>query len=177
MMVSVEASAGDRAHGFPALETAEFETVYVRHYRDVYRYVLLLTRSHDEAEDVTAETFERALRVWQRDGLSSQPLPWLLLSARRLATDRWRRTRKLLLLNALMARGERGAHESRTEFWLWFNALAQVLTPRQREVLVLRYQRDLNDEQIGSVMGLSASGVRSLVARALETLRNHPELL
>jgi DNA-directed RNA polymerase specialized sigma24 family protein len=52
-----------------------------------------------------------------------------------------------------------------------------VLTARQREVLVLRYQRDLTDADIGSVMRLSESGVRSLVARALAILRSHPELL
>jgi DNA-directed RNA polymerase specialized sigma24 family protein len=44
-------------------------------------------------------------------------------------------------------------------------------------VLLLRYRRDLTDDEIGGVMGLSASGVRSLAARALDTLHNHPELL
>jgi DNA-directed RNA polymerase specialized sigma24 family protein len=63
------------------------------------------------------------------------------------------------------------------EFWIWFEALASVLTSRQREVLVLRYQRDLDDETIGLVMHLSASGVRSLTSRALERIRAHPELM
>jgi DNA-directed RNA polymerase specialized sigma24 family protein len=44
-------------------------------------------------------------------------------------------------------------------------------------VLVLRYQRDLTDADIASVLGMSESGVRSLVARAVEALRAHPELL
>ena len=42
---------------------------------------------------------------------------------------------------------------------------------------MLRYQRDLSDADIGLVMNLSESGVRSLVTRALESLRAHPELL
>jgi RNA polymerase sigma factor (sigma-70 family) len=64
-----------------------------------------------------------------------------------------------------------------SEFWIWFNDLCRVLPRRQREVFILRYQRDLSDNDIGAIMRLSASGVRSLVARAVQTLREHEELL
>ena len=160
-------------------DTAEIEPVYLRHYRDVYRYLLLLTGSAEDAEDLSAETFERAIRAWgQHESLRDRPLPWLLLTARRLATDRWRRARRLVGLLPLVGRHDDGPRpEAATEFWLWFEAVARLLTDRQREVLVLRYQRDLTDAEIASVMGLSPSGVRSLVARALDALRDHPELL
>ncbi|MEA2519888.1 MAG: Sigma-70, region 4, partial [Chloroflexota bacterium] len=64
-----------------------------------------------------------------------------------------------------------------SEFWLWLDDLARALAPRQREVLFLRYRRDLVDDEIGAVMGLSPSGVRSLLGRAIQSLRDHPELL
>ena len=69
------------------------------------------------------------------------------------------------------------AGEARTEFWLWFDAVARALNGRQREVLLLRYQRDLTDAEIGSILGISESGVRSLVSRAIAVLREHEELL
>jgi RNA polymerase sigma factor (sigma-70 family) len=153
-----------------------FEPVYALHYRDVYRYLLGLTRSPADAEEIAAETFERALRAWSR--VPEPPLPWLLLTARRVATDRWRRTRRLrLIVLGMRIRSSADAGEKQTEFWLWFDAIAGVLTDRQREALLLRYQRDLTDADIGSIMGLSESGVRSLVSRALDVLRSHPELL
>lgn len=62
------------------------------------------------------------------------------------------------------------------EAMLWLESVAKILPPRQREVIALRYQRQLTDADIGVVMGLSESGVRSLVARAIETLRKHPEV-
>lgn len=155
-----------------------FEAIYTRHFKDVYRYVLGLTRSHDEADDVTAETFERALNVWNsRRELPYSPLPWLMLTARRVAIDRWRRVRRLAGLRPRVRVIDVASEERRTDFWLWFEALAGVLSDRQREVLLLRYQRDLSDEDIAMIMGLSASGVRSLVGRALAALRSHPELL
>lgn len=162
-----------------AIAATGMESVYALHYRDVYRYVLGLTRSHDEADDVTAETFERAIRAWATSAaLPERPLPWLLLTARRIATDRWRRARRLgLLIGALGRRSTDRAEGDRTEFWLWFDAVARVLSDRQREVLVLRYQRDLTDTDIAAILGITPSGVRSLVARALAVLRAHPELL
>ncbi len=155
-----------------------FEILYRRHYRDVFRYALAMTRSHDEAEEITADTFERALRAWSTDGAPAAPLPWLLLTARRRMTDRWRRARRFLALGAQMPRHHSGdAGEARTEFWLWFDAVARALNGRQREVLLLRYQRDLTDAEIGSILGISESGVRSLVSRAIAVLREHEELL
>lgn len=152
--------------------------LYARHRHDVYRYLLGLTRSHHDAEDVCEEAFIRAYRAmldgrWPGDA----PLPWLLLTARRIATDRWRRLRRMgLARSAPIARTDPDGGHDRAEFWLWFDALACALSGRQREVLLLRYQRDLTDEQIGCVMGLTPSGVRSLVARALAVIREHPEL-
>ena len=152
------------------------ERAFAAHYRDVYRYVLALTRSAADADEVTGEVFERALRTWRSE--PDRVEAWLLLTARRIATDRWRRARRLVgILPRLLQRDQVDAGVDRVEFWAWFDAVSRVLTDRQREVLVLRYQRDLTHADIASVVGLSESGVRSLIARALETLRAHPELL
>lgn len=153
-----------------------FEAAYRAHYQDVFRYVLALIGSPHDAEDVVAEAFERAYRA--RRAVPDPALPWLLLTSRRIATDRWRRARRLAALVFGMGRTSRiEVSERQTDFWLWFNALAEVLTERQREVLVLRYQHDLTEADIAQVMGLSVSGVRSLIQRALAALRSHPELL
>jgi len=162
----------------PAVSTRErdFEETYRAHYRDVHRYLLAFTGSADDAEEIASDTFERALRAWE--DAPDPALPWLLLTARRIATDRWRRARRWAQLALGLRSDERGdAGERRTEFWLWFDEVSRLLTNRQREVLLLRYQRDLTDADIGRIMGLSESGVRSLAARALDVLRAHPELL
>jgi RNA polymerase sigma-70 factor, ECF subfamily len=160
-------------------ETA-FAAAYERHYTAVYRYVLALTRSLDDADDVSAETFERAFASMQKEpsSLADVSLPWLLLTARRIATDRWRRARRLFEIHRKFrteVQSSRELHE--TEFWMWFDAVSRALPARQREILILKYQRDLSETDIGSIMGLSSSGVRSLAARAIDTLRRHEDLL
>jgi len=160
-----------------------FEAVYRDHYRDVYRYVLLSLRRRDDADDVVADTFDRAFAAWRSGhGPAARALPWLLVIARRIVVDRWRRERLIRWLPFTTGRGSNEPVDAsevggRAEFWLWLDELARALPERQREVVFLRYQRDLSDEEIGEILGLSASGVRSLVARALAALRAHPELL
>ena len=181
LLARMSAPAVDRA---VVDRPATFEQVYRDHFRDVYRYVLFMSHQRDDADDVVAEVFRRAFEAW-RDGRgpAGRPLPWLLLVARRLLTDRWRRGRlirwvALTAADAVPVRSGVGgaAPADATEFWMWLHALAEALPDRQREALLLRYQRDLTDAEIGEVLGLSESGVRSLVSRAVAALRRHPEL-
>jgi RNA polymerase sigma factor (sigma-70 family) len=155
-----------------------FETLYERRYADVLAYVYVLTRDYSDAEDITADTFERAYRHWTSKGWpTGHELGWLLVTARRIATDRWRRLRRA----ALRARVSHGTNdqpssEREIEFRIWLHELGRILPKRQFEVLVLRYYRDLSDAQIAKVMGITPSGVRSLLARAVESLKAHPEV-
>lgn len=50
------------------------------------------------------------------------------------------------------------------------------LSPRQREVIVLRFYEDLPLGQAAAVMGCSLGAVKSHQARALAALREHPSL-
>ena len=185
------AGGSDPASGLRAAhaDIATFAEVYETYYRDVYRYVLLMDRRPEDAEDIVQDVFDRAFAAW-RDGRgpAGRPLPWLLVIARRLLVDRWRR-RRLIAWLPLRGRHQLDDVETDTpepggadrlaeerEFWLWLEALSNSLPARQRELLFLRYQRDLSDEEIGEVLGLSPSGVRSLAARAIAALRQHPEL-
>jgi RNA polymerase sigma-70 factor (ECF subfamily) len=167
----------------PAPASRTFEAIYRDHYRDVYRYVVLNLRRPNEADDIVADTFDRAFSAWRSGhGPAGRALPWLLVIARRIVIDRWRRARLLSWLPLSRPGGGASDHvdaddpAGRAEIWMWLDQLAAALPQRQREVLFLRYQRDLTDDDIGEVLGLSASGVRTLAARALAALRAHPEL-
>lgn len=172
---------------------SSFEAVYNAHYRDVFRHAIFTTRGRDDVEEIVAETFARAFAAWRTGhGPAGRALPWLLVICRRIATDRWRRRRLIAWLplpkgmqpTTLRDRDNPSAPELAsadrvgqvTEFWMWLDALSQALPSRQRDVIFLRYQRDLTDAEIGEVLGLSASGVRTLASRALTALRKHPEL-
>jgi len=162
-----------------AVGTLDYEQIYRTAYKDVYRFLLGMTRSRDDADELTADVFERAFREWTRGNLPvERVLPWLLLTGRRLATDRWRRARRrAAALIRVTPTKSQPSDQERSEFMMWLDAVAVVLPNRQRAVLLLRYQADLSDSDIAQIIGISESGVRSSVARALATLRAHEELL
>src|SRR5918996_1043665 len=98
----------------------EFEQIYMRHYRSVFRYVLGLTSSIDEAEEITADTFERAFGAWPtRPPAPGSELAWLLLTGRGRAPDRWRGLPRLPRLSQLDP-GHHATAGHNVEFWLWF---------------------------------------------------------
>jgi RNA polymerase sigma factor (sigma-70 family) len=161
--------------------SAELEAVYSRFYGSVWRYGALSLRNTADADELVQEVFERALRallvghgpqpgLWQR---------WLLLVARRLAISRHRR-RSLLswlpLSDTGLAHGTHSNCFEEVEMNLWLDQATSLLPPRQREALFLRYLGDMDDADVGAVLGISPSGVRSLVSRAIAGLREHPEL-
>ena len=157
-----------------------FEAVYAEAWPRVYRYVWLLVRHREDAEDLTAEAFHRAYVAWTHGrGPRGETLPWLFLIARRLVINRQRRRRIVAWVPFSsvpeMSEDDRLAQESAA--WVFFGELSRALTARQHEALLLRFQFDLSDEAIGRIMGLSSSGVRALVFRAIETLRRRPEVV
>src|SRR6059058_2570039 len=68
-----------------------FAAVAEEHLDDVYRYLLYMTGNPHLAEDLAAETFERALRRWRRfDPQRGSARTWLCQLARGTALDHFR---------------------------------------------------------------------------------------
>lgn len=155
-----------------------FERVYRAAWSPVFRYSLALVRDLDDAADIAAETFGRAYVAWRAGkGPSAEPLPWLFLIARRIFIDHERRHRLVRWLRLPSAAGTPSDDPLyRSELWLWFGQLCDVLPTRQREAVVLRYGFDQSDAVIGHLMGISPGGVRTLVSRALSQMRSDLEV-
>jgi len=61
----------------------------------------------------------------------------------------------------------------RDQVWI----LLGQLPNRQRAAVVMRYFHDLSDVEIGAALGCRVGTVRSLISRALASLRQHRELV
>src|ERR687898_2746301 len=76
--------------GQPA-RSASFAATAEEHLDDVYGYLVYLTRDRSLAEDLTADTFEKALRLWGRfDARRASARTWLCQIARTTALDWFR---------------------------------------------------------------------------------------
>jgi RNA polymerase sigma factor (sigma-70 family) len=144
---------------------------------DVYGFVAYRIGDRAEAEDVTQQTFERALKAWRRfDPKRAQPRTWLLAIARNLIIDHYRRDRSSLHRRL----GEGGVSEAQLPSEEGPEALGvspeltaalTTLSERDREIVALRFGADLRGPEIARLLGLSLANVQQILSRSLRKLR------
>ena len=143
-----------------------------KHLDHVYRYVLYLTRDPHAAEDLTAETFERAVRLWHRfDPVRGSERTWLCQIARTAALDHLRaeeRRRRREERYASLA--ERASEPEAQTLSPWLRQALASLSAADREVIALRVILDLDPAEAGRVLGINPSACTTRLSRALERL-------
>lgn len=70
------------------------EELYATYAPALLRYLERLTRSHETAEDLTQETFLKALRSWEQLPPDANVRAWLFRIATNVAYDEFRRRRR-----------------------------------------------------------------------------------
>jgi RNA polymerase sigma-70 factor (ECF subfamily) len=153
-------------------EVITFSSAVERHLDDVHAYLVYLTRDRSSAEDLTAETFEKALRNWRRfDPLRGTVRIWLLNIARTTALDHFRaeerRRRREEHYASSQADPEEGLFGSLSAELE--QALAS-LSAGEREVVALRVLLDLDGETAARILGISQTACSTRLSRALKKL-------
>jgi RNA polymerase sigma-70 factor (ECF subfamily) len=151
----------------------DFAAVCEENLDGVFGYLLYLTGNRAVAEDLTAETFERALRRLRRfDPRRGTAKAWLLTLARSTALDHFRseqRRRKREGTYALLdapVEGEVFGHGYSPAL----EAALQSLSAGEREVVALRVLLDLDGETAARLLGISPTACSTRLHRALQKL-------
>lgn len=160
----------------PAHALEPFEALYVRHRTAVYRYARARSTNDDDAADLTALVFERALVAWPRyRPTGGGDLAWLFRIARNAAIDDARRRRlaeeREPRAQAGVADADPQASLAQAELADEVRRLLAVLADETRDAVVLRYGAGLTAKEIGAVIGRSEAATQKLLARALVALK------
>ena len=152
-----------------------FEALYRRAFPRVYGYVATLLRDRSAAEEVTAQAFERAYRK-RRSFRASRGTEeaWLFGIARNAALDELRRRKRRAALEADPEDVHAAGPDEHADGALRREAVRAALgrlAPREREVVALKFAGGLSNEEIGRVLGISASNAGTRLHRTLEKLR------
>ncbi len=180
---SSEGDAADRERLIALVELARagdkdaFGMLYDHYQPSVYRFLYHRTRSQTLAEDLTSETFFRALRSmdsfrWQGRDFAA----WLMTIARNLTTDHFKAGRTRLE----MATEDMSPHDDATDgpedeviAGLTNAAMLQALTElptEQRECLVMRFLQGLSIAETALALGRSDGAVKQLQLRGVRNL-------
>ncbi len=154
-------------------ERPSFAAVAAEHLDDVYRYLVYVTRDGNVAEDLTADTFERALRNWHRfDARRAGARTWLCQLARSTALDHFRAEERRRRREDRYAR-ETVLAERETALPGLSPALERALaelSAAEREVIVLRIVLELDGDAAANVLGISRTACSTRLGRALQRL-------
>ena len=142
-----------------------------RHLDDVYRYLLVFTRDAALAEDLAAETFERALRTWRRfDPVRSSARTWLCTIARSTALDHFRAEKRRRRREHAVSEPEGQVAPPELGLSPSLERALAELNAADREVVALRVVLDLDAESAARLLGISTTACTTRLSRALKRL-------
>ncbi|MGI8913167.1 MAG: RNA polymerase sigma factor [Chloroflexota bacterium] len=156
-------------------DRAAFAPLYRRYLLPVYRYFARQTANAQDAEDLTAATFDKALVSLDRYREQGTFAAWLFSIARHTLRDYQRRSRPHLDVDLIAepaaAPGQPEAEALRAERLRLLGERLRRLPADQQEAITLRFFAELSVAATAQTLGRSESAVRMLVHRAITTLR------
>ena len=163
-------------------DESALEALYKRHYQILYRYGLKLAKEKEIAQDCVQELF---FQLWnRRDKLKEVQsvrfylMKWLKREIVRTLNDKHSGNHLVTLddeteyvglaVEDLFEKKEVSSHNA-----IQVRKALESLTPREREVIYMRFFLELTYEEICSAMNLSYQVVMNYVHRALKSLRSN----
>ena len=154
-----------------------FGVLYERYVGRIYSYICYRTGNNQDAEDLTARTFYRALNHFP--GYEDRCAPfsaWLYRIAHNLAMDHYRcqpaRAASSDDISENMPSESNPAKETEQELAIEeVRAALWQLPPEQRQVVVLKFLQGFSNEEIASTLEKSIGAVKAQQHRAIGALR------
>ncbi len=156
----------------------EIEKAYMQHAKEVYRYLLSLSHNEDLAEDLTQETFFRAMRTIHSYDGSCKLSVWLCQIGKHLWyqwLEKHHRYQPVELIEEMP--GSDSPEQSlllRMEKTALYKAIHTLPEP-MREVVHMRLTGEFSFAEIGEIVGKSENWARTTFYRAKRKMMEEME--
>ena len=155
-----------------------FSIFYEKYYSRVVQYLYGRIGNHHDAEDLASQVFMYCFKNWEQyDSGKASLQSWLYMIVR----SRWKnycRDKKRFddiddFAGILKEDGDFAEESAKLDAYrrLLFEAI-QMLNEQQKKVVVLRYLKELSDEEIAERLYLTKANVRVIAHRALKRLES-----
>lgn len=178
-MLSDESLASKSLEG----DMSAFEELVNRYKRPVFSLVYRMVGQYQEAEDITQEVFINVYEKLYQFDSNRKFSPWIYRIATNASISALRKRKKAILLDFDETFGK--AYEDyytassddpqlvfeREELKAFMDKAINELPENYRVVIILRYQMELNNQEIADVLGVSKQNIEVRVHRARKALR------
>lgn len=148
------------------------EEIIRTHQQGIYQLGLRLFCNRDTAADFAQDVFIKAFEQCRKYNSEKPFTPWLYTVATNLGRDRLRRKKECPLMNE-EALSDRTADKADTRVIkgelqrkVW--SILAGMSPTYREVLALRFSRDLSTKEIAEALGIGLSAVKVRLHRGMK---------
>lgn len=144
----------------------------------VYHYFCLRTGDYQEAEDLTAATFERAWRDRERYRKDIGAFTnWLFGIARHVLITHYRKNQRVHTTESSIEGSSRPTEEiaTRQEEFERLVSMLTSLPEREREIFSLKYGAQFTNRSIAKIVGLTETNVGTILNRIVTRLREQME--
>jgi RNA polymerase sigma-70 factor (ECF subfamily) len=155
-----------------------FGQLYELHVEKIYNYIYYRIGNREDAEDLTARVFYRALNHIPHYKNKGVPFAaWLYRIAHNLVANWYRdqKRRPTVALDSLNLQGNSRENPHRvaelTNEHEILLAAIQKLPPQRQELLTFKYVERMSNAEIGKMMGRSEGAIKSLYHRTLVALK------
>lgn len=149
------------------------EEIYMKYSKQIYSYLLYLSNNRDLAEELTQETFYKAMKNINEFRGECKIDVWLCQIAKHLYYDEKSKIKKVVTINNLENLMDENIEEEifdKEEKKFLYKSI-EYLSPITREIILLRIKTDLSFRQIGEVIGKSENYTRVIFYRGKEQLK------
>lgn len=156
----------------------EFERLYRESYELVYNYVRCRMRYSDAVEDIVAEAYLKAARLFGTfDPSRAKFSTWVVRIAVNCLNDHWRRTRSTACIDDVpeerLARPDSTTEVDDRDL---VDRLLGVLDEAERDLVLMKYLLGYHNIDIAEETGMNASTVSTKLACALRKMRTAARL-
>jgi RNA polymerase sigma-70 factor (ECF subfamily) len=164
-------------------DISAFEELVNRYKRPVFSIVYRMIGQYQEAEDITQEVFINVYEKLYQFDSNKKFSPWIYRIATNASISALRKKKKVITLDFDETYGK--AYEDyytantgdpqlmfeREELKQFIDKAVNELPENYRAVILLRYQMDLNNQEISEVLGVSKENIEVRIHRARKALR------
>lgn len=158
---------------------AAFEALYNHYVKEIYAYLLKRVRDKDLAEDLTSETFMKAMENINKFEWRGVPFrAWLYRIAVNCANQAYKKNKRVGNIEAedVARLKDPNQVDPKKEFDLNLEkekllAAMEQISEKEQSIITLRYFQDMPYEEIAQIMGMSVNLVGVKIHRILKKLQ------
>ncbi len=140
---------------------SDFEQIYVEYYKSVYKYLLTITKDNHLAEEITQETFYKALVNIKKYNPDYKMLTWLCTIAKNIYYSTYQKNKRYVTLKDEYVKESdiinQLINNEKSEELL---KIVHNLEEQYKEVFILRIYGELSFKQIGNIFSKTESWAR-----------------